>query len=566
MRYICFILSTMVGFFTCAQKPSVSLSADSKSVQAGDLITFTVKSNIEGTVEIDFPPEFIPGYGNSNGMEQVMDYNTGSITTIYYFSQNGAFKENGSYTLQAFVRNKKAVYKSNKMTVKVEKQQASDEDISRKNCKQPVFGIIQKSKNKIYEGEAVVLEAKVYARISINMLEAYQNFELEGGAEVQELEKSQRLLLTRENLKGINYLTFTYGKQLVFPNTTGKIRVKPFEMSLMYDDGGMFSDRINFTSNSASIEVLPLPPGAPKDFIGAVGKFDLDYAMAKTKIKEGDVAELVVTISGVGNLQNINKPKLVLPKGVIIYGDPEVKEEILYGLNGAEGKVSYTYHLQFNTDQVKSLPPVAIAYFDPSLKKYVQVKKERIELEIKSNPNFHPTISAPVADQQPKSGENIPLMMGPAKESSSLSDSLWFWPGVFSPLFIGFIGGLFWVRRKDIGVVLQDKVQVKKSLNAILEQLSSVSYDPEQPGKAYQQLENKIKSLGNVLSRDPEHHFSKAETLRVLEEHQLDPGYREGLKNILDQCEEARFSFHASETHFKGLAEETAALIRKHHA
>ncbi len=114
--------------------------------------------------------------------------------------------------------------------------------------------------------------------------------------------------------------------------------------------------------------------------------------------------------------------------------------------------------------------------------------------------------------------------------------------------------------------VLQDKVQVKKSLNAILEQLSSVSYDPEQPGKAYQQLENKIKSLGNVLSLDPEHHFSKAETLRVMEEHQLDPGYREGLKNILDQCEEARFSFHASETHFKGLAEETAALIRKHHA
>jgi hypothetical protein len=270
MRYFCFILSTVVSLFTCAQKPSVSLSSDSKSVQTGDLITFTVKSNIEGAVEIDFPPEFIPGYGNSNGMEQVMDYNTGTVSTIYYFSQNGAFKENGTYTLQAFVKNKKTIYKSNKITVKVEKQQATDDDISKRNCKQSVFGIIQKSKSKIYEGESVVLEAKVYSRLNVNMLEAYQNFELDGGAEVQELEKSQRLLLTRENLKGTNFLTFTYGKQLVFPNTTGRIRIRPFEMSLLYDDGGMFSDRIGFTSSSSWIEVLPLPPGAPKVFIGAV--------------------------------------------------------------------------------------------------------------------------------------------------------------------------------------------------------------------------------------------------------------------------------------------------------
>jgi hypothetical protein len=562
MRYFCFILSTVVSFFTCAQKPSVSLSSDSKSVQTGDLITFTVKSNMEGAVEIDFPPEFIPGYGNSNGMEQVMDYNTGTVSTIYYFSQNGAFKENGTYTLQAFVKNKKTIYKSNKITVKVEKQQVTDEEISKKNYKQSVFGIIQKSENKIYEGESLVLEAKVYSRLNINMLEAYQNFELDGGAEVQELEKSQRLLLTRENLKGTNFLTFTYGKQLVFPNTTGKIRIRPFEMSLLYQDGGMFSERIGFTSNGSWIEVLPLPPGAPKDFIGAVGKFDLDYSMKKTKIKQGDVAELTVTISGTGNLQNINKPKLHLPKGVIIYGDPEIREEFLYGLSGAEGKVSYTYHLQFNTDQVKSLPAISVSYFDPNQKKYVQLKKRRIELDVISNPNFQPTIAAPVTADQPKSSENIPLMTGPSKENVSISNSPWFWTGVFSPLFLGFIGGLFWVRRKDLTVALQDKGQAKKSLGQLLETLDSVSYHPEDPGKGYQQIETGIKSLGNILTRDPERFFSKAETLKVLEESRMPEEQVEQLKTVLDQCEEARFSFQTSEAHQKSLASEAAAAIR----
>ncbi|MGV3630433.1 MAG: hypothetical protein ACO1O6_04480 [Bacteroidota bacterium] len=561
MRYLCFILSTVVSFFTCAQKPSVSLSSDSKSVQAGDLVTFTVKSNIEGAVQIDFPPEFIPGYGNSNGMEQVMDYNTGTVSTIYYFSQNGAFKENGSYTIQAFVKNKKAVYKSNKITVKVEKQQADDE-ISRKNCKQAVFGIIQKSKTKIYEGEAVVLEAKVYSRLNINMLEAYQNFELDGGAEVQELEKSQRLLLTRENLKGTNFLTFTYGKQLVFPNTTGKIRVRPFEMSLLYDDGGMFSDRISFTSNGSYIEVMPLPEGAPRDFIGAVGKFDLDYSIEKTKIKQGDVAELTVTISGTGNLQNINKPKLSLPKGIIIYGDPEIKEDILYGLTGAEGKVSYIYHLQFNTDQVKSLPAISISYFDPNQKKYVRVKKERIELDIKSNPNFQPSISAPVAAAQPISSENIPLMMGPSKEDRSFSDSAWFWPGVFSPLFLGFIGGLFWVRRKDLTGVIQDKNFTRRSISQLLEKLESVSYQPQEPGKAYQQVESGIKSLGNIFTKDAGRVFSKTETLQVLEENKVPAEQVERLGTILNQCEEARFSFQTNEAHFEALNREAMSVIR----
>jgi hypothetical protein len=534
-------------------------------VQAGDLVTFTVKSNVEGTVEIDFPPEFIPGYGNSNGMEQVMDYNTGTVSTIYYFSQNGAFKENGIFTLQAYVKNKKTVYKSNRVTIKVEKQQGTDDEISKKNYKQAVFGIIQKSKSKIYEGECVVLEAKVYSRLNINMLEAYQNFELDGGAEVQELEKSQRLLLTRENLKGTNFLTFTYGKQLVFPNTTGKIRIRPFEMSLLYDDGGMFSDRIGFTSNGASIEVLPLPPGAPKDFIGAVGKFELDYSLAKTKIRQGDVAELTVTISGTGNLQNINKPRLILPKGVVIYGDPEIKEDFSYGVSGAEGKVIYTYHLQFNTDQVESLPPVSIAYFDPNLRKYVQIKKRRIELDIQSNPNFQPTIAAPVTAEQPKSTENIPLMAGPSKENGSFSDSAWFWPSVFSPLFLGFIGGLFWVRRKDLTGVIQDKGQARKAIGQLIGDLSSVSYQPQDPGKAYQQIETGIKSLGNIISKDSNHVFSKSETLQILEENKVPAGQLAQLKSILGQCEEARFSFHASEAHFKGLVGETVDVIRQIH-
>ena len=93
MKVFFSISSCLLVFLSVAQKTYVSLSVDSENVEIGNPVTFTVKSNVEGNVEITFPDEFIQGYGSMNGMEQEMDHNTGTVSTIYYFSQNGAFKE-----------------------------------------------------------------------------------------------------------------------------------------------------------------------------------------------------------------------------------------------------------------------------------------------------------------------------------------------------------------------------------------------------------------------------------------------------------------------------------------
>jgi len=213
MKTIIYLLFLVVVFQFFGQKPTVSLSADTKTVQVGEQITFTVKSNVAGGVTIDFPKEFTAGSGTMNGMEQEMDYNTGEVSTIYYISQNGSFKSNGTYTFNAYVNNRKKIFKSNAITIKVEKpapvNSALEEEISKRTLKQPIFGLIQRSKTKVYEGEPVVLEAKIYSKLNINMLEEYAPFEVEGGAEMKEIDKSQRLLMTKVPFKGQNYLSFT---------------------------------------------------------------------------------------------------------------------------------------------------------------------------------------------------------------------------------------------------------------------------------------------------------------------------------------------------------------------
>jgi hypothetical protein len=544
MKQLIYIFSLFISFVGLCQKPSVSLTVDSKNTQIGDPVTFTVKSNVEGNVEIVFPDEFIQGYGSMNGMEQEMDYNSGTVNTIYYFSQNGAFKENGTYTIYAYVKNRKAIYKSNKLTVKVEKEltQKSDEEISRKNLKQPVFGIIQKSKNKIYEGESVVLEAKVYSRLNINMLEAYQAFEFVGNAESKDLGKSSNLLLSRENFKGNQVLTFTYGKQLVFPSAPGKYKIKPFEMALQYTDGGIFSERIAFTSNGASIEVLPLPAGAPKDFIGGVGKFDLDYEINKSKTKQGEVIELTVSVSGKGNLQNINKPKLNLPKGVVVYGDPEVIEEIEYGVNGAEGKIKYRYNLQFLEGENEKLEAISISYFDPELKKYVTKSKDGFSIEV--IPSKNASIKLPAAKVVEKSEEKIPFIEEGYEESSSLYDSNLFWPSVLSPLALAFLSAFVITRRKKLPSK-EEKSKQKNNFISLQKQVheAELFYQQGEFKSAFSSLENALKSAAFILAKDPEFYFSKQGFIDLLRENNVEEELISQVKSSLVKFEEARYSF-----------------------
>jgi hypothetical protein len=553
-------------FLSVAQKAFVSLNVDAKNVEIGNPLTFTVKSNVEGNVEIAFPDEFIQGYGSMNGLEQEMDHNTGSVSTIYYFSQNGAFKENGSYSIYAYIKNKKAIYKSNKVVVKVEKEttySTDEKEISRKNQSQPVFGIIQRSKTKIYEGESIVLEAKVYSKLDINMLEAYQSFEIDGGSEIKEIDKTSNLLLKKENYKGSQYLTFTYGKQVVFPSSTGKMKIKPFEMSLQYRDGGIFSDRISFTSNVAIIEVLPLPGNAPKDFIGAVGKFDFSFKIDKNKIKEKDVVVLEIEISGTGNIQNINTPNLNLPNGLIVYGDPEIRENINYGNNGAEGSIVYTYNLQSLSVGDKKIPALSISYFDPNLKKYTTIKKEGVSISVLPSISDK-TNDKVVKNNDTKSAENsktkeISASTNSAKkENTSFANSIWFWPSVISPLFLAFIGGVFYFKKqtnlsnREINKTSKNKSLDKSSqLRAIstiksnldlVKNLNSIGKTKE----AFTQIELTLKSFAYLFVNEETTIYSMYELNAILKDNNVSATILTTINSCQLKCEEVRYTFDDS--------------------
>jgi hypothetical protein len=390
-KYLVTLFLIFLNGLLFAQKPEIQLSINKKPVEVGQNVVFTIKTNIDGAVEFDFPSTFMQG-GNSKSVQQSFINN--AWTFSIEIAQGGVFKKEGKYSISAQIKDKGKVYKSNVLAIsvrpksdpsKARKYENNEGDITKHNMKEPVFGIIQKSSAKVYEGEPLILAAKVYSRVNLNMMQDYKPFSLKGAAETFELEKSDNFSLTRENYQGNNFLTFSCGKQLVFPATPGKFIVKPFEMVLQYNTGGFFDSQLRLESNATFIDVLPLPKGAPKSFIGAVGKFSLESSVSKSKLKAGDLFTIVMKVSGSGNLHAISKPKIELPEGLIFYGDPEIKEDIDYTDDGVSGFKTFLFHVKANQGGKITLPNLAICYFDPGLKKYVTIKGESTTLDIEGD-------------------------------------------------------------------------------------------------------------------------------------------------------------------------------------
>jgi hypothetical protein len=430
-----------VSSFVFGQKPNIQLSVNVKPIEVGQMVAFTVKSNVNGNISINLPTTFTEA-GVMNGMEQTMDGNGNMLISISY-TQQGVFSKPGKYTITASVKDKSKTYKSNDLAIVVRKKgeakskknyEQSDEDISNSNLKEAVFGIIKKSKGKLYEGEPLELEAKIFSKINVTNIVQYQSFTIKGTVETFDIEKTDNVSINRENYKGNTFLTFSYGKQLVFPATSGKYIIKPFSMVLRYNNGGFFDNDFQLESNATFVDVLPLPKGTPKDFNGGVGKFSMSSSLSKTKAKVGDILTFTVKVTGKGNMHAISKPKINLPANLTQYGDPEIKEDLDYTDEGVEGEKTYKFFIKVVRGGKIDMHPSSISYFDPSLKKYVTLKEKAIALDLEGE---IVASKVEVTDSLSVQGDQEVLAVPVSEEKLAAKEAV-----PHSKLWIALLGGL----------------------------------------------------------------------------------------------------------------------------
>lgn len=422
------LLFTLVSQVSIAQKPVVALTSDKKEVGVSEHMGFTITSNVEGSMKIDFPVEFEVDLNVMHGMEQKMDP-SGKIKTYYYMQQTGSFKKEGTYSFYAYTTYRNKVYRSNKITIKV--NEASEDD-NKVNSNDPVFGFIQCKKTSIYEGEPILLKAKVFSYINIEYLEGYSDFKADLSMEEHAFPNG-RVEVEQTRVNGKDALVFEYGKQLLIPVGTGKCHIKPYEMALRCH-GSLFSKTIRFRSSGLTINIKPLPGNAPKDFIGAVGEYRLSQKNPTKEVKEGEVFTLELIVSGVGNIHNSNAPKLKLPKGCSIYGDPERIEDIEFTESGAEGMITYRFNIQVLEDHDLAFAAPSISYFDPEKERYISIKGNAFHINVIPDKSFNPVVlSDPTAGTHTDMVDLKTQQTKNSETKTSSSSKSKFWVGIVAP-------------------------------------------------------------------------------------------------------------------------------------
>jgi hypothetical protein len=166
----------------------------------------------------------------------------------------------------------------------------------------------------------------------------------------------------------------------LFPTTPGQATIDPATVTT---SGGYFTQGAQVQSDPISIEVKPLPAGAPADFTGAVGQFEIIATPDRLSTRLGEPVTLQVELSGSGNWGTLGDPKWPGDPNWRVYDqETRSKSDIINGqMTGsrryqqlwtplAEGKIA--------------IPAIQYIYFDPAAKQYKTITTQAQIIDITS--------------------------------------------------------------------------------------------------------------------------------------------------------------------------------------
>lgn len=206
----------------------------------------------------------------------------------------------------------------------------------------------------------------------------------------------KQLVAEEGMFKGEKYRYVVLRKTVLYPQKSGKLAIEPLsldiDVQLPSNRRDVFGRYIvtegnkRVSAGAKTITARPLPEvGKPNDFSGAVGNFDFKVTPSKTSLKNGESLELVVSVTGKGNMKLFNLPKPVVPNSLEMY-DPVHNEQVNTGLGGMSGKISDSYTIIPQYKGKYPIKPMQFTYFDLNSGTYKTISSEEIMVNVLDGP------------------------------------------------------------------------------------------------------------------------------------------------------------------------------------
>lgn len=196
--------------------------------------------------------------------------------------------------------------------------------------------------------------------------------------------------------KGQNFRFIVLKKVVLYPQKSGRLKIEPLSLSVdvqlptnrrdMFGRMMLTETTKRVSAGAKTINVKPLPEaGKPDDFSGAVGYFDFKVTPSKTNLKHGESLDLVVSVTGKGNLKLFSLPKPVVPNALEMY-DAVHSEDISTPLSGMAGKSSDSYAIIPQYRGNYPVKPMQFSYFDLSSGTYKTLRSPQIMINVLDGP------------------------------------------------------------------------------------------------------------------------------------------------------------------------------------
>ncbi len=256
-----------------------------------------------------------------------------------------------------------------------------------------------------YLGEQTIITYRIYTKVPVSDITVKKLSSFPGFWTKDLMDDNQNLKQSRKIINGQEYVVADIRQLALFPQKTGKLTIEPMELECTaqvrvktkrrrsydpFDDffnDPFFNNNVKnvktiLKSNPVTINVKPLPDeNKPVNFNGAVGQFTFASKIDRTKLKANEALTLTITISGQGNIELVEPPKVQFPPDFETY-DPKVTTRIRTNSGGISGYKKIEYLAIPRNPGDFTIPPVQFSFFNPKDEKYYTYSSDEYKIHV----------------------------------------------------------------------------------------------------------------------------------------------------------------------------------------
>ena len=309
----------------------------------------------------------------------------------------------------------------------------------------PLFATASVDNDRPYLGQQITYVARIYqsSGLTLSVGEVrYESPDFAGFWNSQLVEQDRYT----ETIDSEEYSVLEL-RRVLFPTVVGMVVIDP---STLTGSSGTAGSRTLLESPPVPVDVRPLPAGAPADFTGGVGGFEISATVDAAEGNLNEPVALTVRISGVGNIEALPDPEWPEFAGWRVIESPvSVESQVVAGqITG-----SRTYEIVLVAEQAGQLtiPEIGYPHFDPGMEDYVELATDSIAVSIGDAAGAPAVPSLPsVAQAEEVVPEVRPIKTVPPslrQAGAELAESTAYWAAwAIPPLVV--IGAVAWRRRR----------------------------------------------------------------------------------------------------------------------